>query len=168
MVRYYRVALNRGNHVLFVREEIDMIRAYLDIQRFAYESDFKYVIEVDEDILGLKMLKNLVQPAVENAVLHGIKRQNPNDLIRVTGVREGEAMVFTVADNGVGMAQDKLERVVAGAYKGLNSGYGLYNVQQRIRLYHGPEYGLTIQSEKGKGTMVTIRIKAAPPALSPS
>ncbi len=160
MVRYYRIALNRGNSILTVAQEMDMIRAYLDIQRFAYESDFGYLIEVTDDIRNMRILKNLIQPVVENAVLHGIKRQSPSDLIQITGLRVGNDLVFQVKDNGVGMPQEKADSVLDGTYKSATGGYGLHNVQQRIQLYYGNGFGLQIQSERNAGTTVTLRIKA--------
>jgi sensor histidine kinase YesM len=162
MVKYYRIALNRGDILHSVPQEIEMARVYTEIQKFAYEVDFQFVVELGADAAGCVILKNIVQPIVENAFLHGIKRR-PQDLIAVSARREAENLVVTVSDNGAGMDRDKLKAVVDGTYGGVMGGYGLANVNRRIRLYYGDDYGLTVESEKGFGTTVTIRVKYGDP-----
>jgi sensor histidine kinase YesM len=159
LTRYYRIALNRGNTVLRVSEEIEMARLYLEIQKFAYESEFEYFIDLEDEIKNCLMLKNTVQPVVENAFLHGIKRR-PQDWIKITGRRDGEAVALAVEDNGTGMDSAKTASLLDGTCESIKSGgYGLYNVIRRIRLRDGQGYGLTIESEKGRGTKVTVRLK---------
>ncbi|MDR1438501.1 MAG: histidine kinase [Clostridiales bacterium] len=159
MISYYRIALNRGNAILPVAQEMEMARLYLEIQRFAYESDFQYGVEVGEGLGRCLMLKNIVQPVVENAFMHGIKRR-PSDRIDVRAARSGDFVIFTVADNGCGMTEEKAGRVMAGTHGGIKSGgYGLYNVMSRIRLYYGGDCGLSISGGPGAGTVVTLRVR---------
>jgi sensor histidine kinase YesM len=158
MVCYYRIALNRGNSILSVAQEMEMVRAYLEIQKFAYESDFRYNIVIGESLENGLMIKNVVQPIVENAFLHGIKR-TPRDCISVEVHREEDAVYFTISDNGVGMSKEKTDKIINGEITSIRSGYGLYNIKRRIELYYGEGYGLSVVSEKGVGTTVTLKLK---------
>lgn len=158
MVRYYRIALNKGNKILRVSQELDMLEEYLKLQKFAYESDFKYVFLVEDNIKECLMLKHLLQPIVENAVVHGINKQGDEGSITILGKKEGNCMVFEVRDNGEGITEDKIQNILDGTYSGLGQSYGLYNVQKRIELQYGEGYGLKITSEAGEGTVVAMVI----------
>ena len=156
MVNFYRIALSRGNNMLPIDQEAEMTRLYLEIQKFTYETDFTYSVQIDPDIEKLMILKNLIQPIVENAFLHGIKKQSPSERISLSGRRVGDDIVFTVSDNGVGMDSAKLDSL-NGMETGLG-GYGLRNIQKRVELHYGKGYGISVQSEDGIGTTVTLRI----------
>jgi signal transduction histidine kinase len=157
LVRYYRIALNMGNNILTVALEIEMLRSYLEIQKFMYEAEINYEIDVNEEVRCCRMIKNLLQPVVENAVLHGIK-QRPGERITISGGISGDDMFFSVTDNGTGMTPEKCSQILRGEHTAL-SGYGLYNIQRRIRLYYGENCGLDISSEPGLGTTVVLRLK---------
>lgn len=158
MVRYYRIALNKGNKILKVAQELSMVEEYLKLQKFAYESDFRYVVDVEEEIKECQMLKHLLQPIVENAVLHGINKQGAEGIIRIAGRRFGSGILFEIEDNGSGMEEDKVRQILGGSFQSLSGGYGLMNVRRRVEMFYGKEYGLEIVSAPGRGTKVTLHI----------
>ena len=152
MVKYYRFVLNKGSSKISVSHEFSMIKEYLNIQRFAYESDFRYELEFDPELSEYMIPKNLIQPIVENTVIHGIDKREDRGRIVVSAHKSEGRIVFIVVDNGLGMSAEKLASLESG------NSYGLSNIKKRIELYYGKAYGLTIESEEGKGTRVTITI----------
>jgi len=165
LIKYYRIALNRGNWTLSISQEVEMVRLYLEIQKFAYEADFKYDFQVDDEIGILTIPKNTLQPLVENSLMHGIRRL-PQDKISITGQVDGEYVILTVADNGAGMDAKRLESVTEGINTGQHIGYGLYNVSERIKLFYGEGCGISIESEKGVGTKVKLKIRSVQEVIS--
>lgn len=162
---FFRTTLSKGRDYISVREEETHIQSYLKIQQFRYRDILEYEIRIPQELYEYQILKLTLQPLVENALYHGIKNKRGLGHILVTGRQDGEHLVFEVQDDGRGMEPERLEHVrklIRGELKDQNepSGFGLVNVEQRIRLNYGPEYGLTLASEYGKGTKVTIRIPA--------
>ncbi len=162
LIRYYRIALNRGNEILSVSEEVDMVEKYIKIQKFAFDSDFQYYISIDESILNCKMLKHILQPIVENAIIHGILGLQSGGLLKITGRNAGDTMIFQVIDNGVGMSRDKIDKLLDGNVdmkeSSNSSGYGIKNVINRLDLRFGSSYSLKIDSAVDAGTTVTLEI----------
>jgi two-component system sensor histidine kinase YesM len=156
MVRYYRIALSKGNMVLKVAVEINMVEEYLKLQQFSYESDFQYRIDVEEEMLDCLMIKHILQPIVENAVLHGIDKQSASGLVTIVGRHDNGKLMFILSDNGVGMSQEKLEGVLNGEVKGIQGGYGLFNIQKRLELFYGADFALRVESSLGQGTTITL------------
>ena len=154
--RYYRTSLNKGKNMMSVREEIDNVRSYLQIQEMFHDYSFEVKMDVAEDILDYRTLNLILQPLAENAIAHGIDRRRGKDhgVITITGRRDGDCVVLAVADNGVGMEQEKAQTILTEK----SSGYGVRNVNSRIQLEYGESYGLSIESEPGTGTKVTVRI----------
>ena len=154
--RYYRTSLNKGKNTMSVREEIDNVRSYLQIQEMFHDYSFEVKMDIAEDILDYRTLNLILQPLAENAIAHGIDRRRGSDpgVITITGRRDGGCVVLSVADNGVGMEQEKAQTILTEK----SSGYGVRNVNSRIRLEYGEAYGLSIESEPGKGTKVIVRI----------
>lgn len=162
---FFRTTLSKGRDYITVAEEEAHIRSYLQIQQFRYRDILEYKIQIPETLYGYQMLKLTLQPLVENALYHGIKNKRGLGHIVVTGQEEDGKLVFTVRDNGIGMKKDRLcfvRQMIAGEQKAEDSpsGFGLSNVEQRIRLNHGSGYGLTIDSEYGKGTEAKVVIPA--------
>ncbi len=152
--RYYRTSLNKGKNVMPVREEIDNVRAYLEIQEMFHDYSFKVNIEVAEEILELETLNLVLQPLAENAIVHGIDRKRQGTgVLTVTGELEDDCVLLKVADNGVGMSPELAERILSNK----SSGYGLRNVDARIKLQYGEEYGLHVKSIEGLGTEISVR-----------
>ena len=160
MVRYYRIALNRGNKILRVAQEADMVEEYLKLQRFAYESDFRYRFALDDGIKNCLIIKHLLQPIAENAVLHGIRKRGSEGLIEIEGGMEEGKLVLVVKDNGSGMEPEKVAQIMSGVFKGTQGGYGLINIQKRIELQYGEGCGMRIESAPGLGTTVILTLPA--------
>ena len=161
---FFRITLSKGNEWITLAEEIEHTRSYLIIQRMRYRDILSYEIDVDDSILKCRILKLILQPIVENALYHGIKnKRNPGSII-VRASRYGdEKILLEVIDDGNGMTEERLREVVAyinadNSVSRKNEGYGLRNVNQRIKLYYGKQYGLSIKSEYKKGTHVSVII----------
>ena len=163
---FFRISLSSGADWIPVSQEIKHLTGYLSIQKMRYRDILNYEIDVDEDIASVYMLKLLLQPLVENALYHGIKNKRGGGMITVTGRREGDFLHFCVADTGRGMTQNELSRVIArlsestkSSYANADStsGFGLSNVDQRIRLYYSQPSGLYIESGPD-GTRVSFRV----------
>ncbi len=165
LCQYYRSVLNNGYLFIPVKNELEMIREYLNIECFAYALDnLQIEFDIDESILECRMIKHLLQPIVENALNHGIRPQDHGTLC-ISAKEEGEYIVFKISDNGVGMLPDKIAELLAPPKEELTGGYGVYNVEQRIHTYYGPQYGLKIDSSTNIGTTVTLKLPKEP-ALS--
>ncbi|ANE48628.1 histidine kinase [Paenibacillus swuensis] len=160
--KFFRISLSKGKHIITVEEELEHIRNYLVIQKFRYKHKFNYVIRADEDVLSYSTLKLLLQPLVENAIYHGIEMMADEGAIEITASLENGQIVFHVRDDGLGIAPQKLSSLLSANAKqeGEGSGVGLQNVDQRIKLYYGNRYGITITSELEEGTDVRIVIPA--------
>lgn len=160
---FFRILLSKGRDFISIREEERHIQSYLKIQQFRYGDILEYEIRIDPDIYDCRILKMTLQPLVENSIYHGIKPKRGIGKILVQGLRQGDKIRLTVADDGVGMSQEELNRVKKGLYKAddeNDSGFGIANVFQRIRLNYGDAYGLWLDSAPGEGTRVTIEIPA--------
>lgn len=161
MVLYYRLALNKGDSVVKISQELKLVEEYLKIQQYTYESDFTYRIEVDDDVKELPTVRHLLQPVVENAVLHGINGLESGGRIKIEGKLKGGIITITVSDNGVGMTEETVNKLLDGEYKGKMGGYGIKNVQRRISLFYGPESAFKMESSPGTGTKVIFTLAAA-------
>ncbi len=158
---FFRSSLNKGKEVVRVREELSHARSYLEIQQIRYQDILQYEIDVPESLSEYEIPKITVQPIVENALYHGIKEKRGGGKIIVTGEDGENDFRIIVTDDGVGMDDERLGQVME-ALSGVNSGegkiYGLYNVNERIKLFYGEEYGISIESTKDAGTRVVIRL----------
>ncbi len=162
---FFRTTLSKGRDYITVREEEAHIRSYLQIQRLRYRDILEYEIQIPEELYQYQILKLTLQPLVENALYHGIKNKRGMGHIRVTGESLGDRLVFRVWDNGKGMEPEELERVrklIWGSQAGGDgpSGFGLFNVAQRIFLNYGSEYSLSMESVSGEWTEAVVEIPA--------
>ena len=159
---FFRIVLSKGEEWIRVEDEVEHIRAYLTIQKMRYRDILEYDIEVDPALSPHKVLKLTLQPLVENAIYHGIKNRRAGGTIHIRGTKEsGDSMRFEVRDNGIGMGAERLAIVRKGLDDDLTApphsgGYGLKNVNQRIKLYYGMKWGVSIESGEGVGTLVSI------------
>lgn len=152
---FYRTALNKGKNILKVRDEIKNMRSYLDIQLMMHDYEFDVDIQIDEDILDYNILNLILQPLIENAIDHGIDlKTDGRGCIKITGKKQNDEIVLIVSDNGVGMSKEQAESILSNK----SNGYGVKNVNERIKLYYGEQYHLKIESEIGIGTKVEITI----------
>lgn len=155
---YFRFSLSKGKDVVSIRNECDLCRTYLEIQQVRFGGKFTAAFDVQPDTLDCLIPKLTLQPVVENALMHGLieKSGDAPGIITVT-VSGGEDILIRVQDNGCGIDPARLKELTEG--KSRSPGFGLHNVEERIRLFSGGGYGLKIESEPGKGTLVTIRLK---------
>lgn len=163
---FFRISLSKGNEWIRVRDELEHVRAYLAIQGMRYHDILRYRIEADDGVGDATILKLTLQPLVENAIYHGIKnkRGGGSVIVRARPI-EQSTLLFEVEDTGSGMSAEQLAKVqrmldgsgelVAGEH---GNGVGMRNVNERVRLYYGLEYGLRVQSTPGVGTIVSLRI----------
>lgn len=151
---FYRTALSKGEDVVTVENCIQNMQAYLEIQLTMHDNNFTVDWDIDPTIKNEKMPKLLLQPVVENAIEHGIDEKEDGDKKIFLSFRgNGDDVVITVRDNGMGMPQEKAETLVTYQAKG----YGLKNVNDRIRLLYGENYGIRILSAPDEGTTVMMR-----------
>lgn len=152
---FYRTALNKGKNILKVRDEIKNMRSYLDIQLMMHDYEFDVDVQIDEDILDYNILNLILQPLIENAIDHGIDlKTDGRGCIKIIGKKQNNEIVLIVSDNGVGMSKEQAESILTNK----SNGYGVKNVNERIKLYYGEQYHLKIESEIGIGTKVEITI----------
>ena len=166
---FFRTSLNQGKDIISIKEEIQHVRSYLEIQQMRYQDILEYEINVPEEFYQNTIPKITVQPLVENALYHGIKNKRGKGKITVRGYREDSFFILEVRDNGIGMQPERLVQVRnALLYKQLAESkvYGLYNVNERIRLNCGEEYGLRISSTYQEGTTVKIFLPDADSGLT--
>ncbi|MDO4343938.1 MAG: sensor histidine kinase [Eubacteriales bacterium] len=162
---FFKTGLSKGLEWIPVKKEIEHVESYLSIQQKRYSDLLSFEIRVDPDICQYCMLKMVLQPIVENAIYHGIKNREEGGKITVIGEKQGDLLLFTVEDTGCGMETEVLEelrqkiRENTLPWSDHENGFGIYNVNRRILLYYGKECGVDIQSEKDRGTRVTIRLK---------
>ncbi len=155
---FFRTTLSSGRDIITIEEEEMHIRSYLDIQKMRYDDIFDFSIEIDPEIHRSQIPKLTLQPLVENALYHGLKMKRRKGMMRIGGCCSSSTIILSVEDDGIGMDPEDLERVRESIQKGTGSSFGLFSIQQRIRLMYGRDYGLLIESRKGSGTKVTVRI----------
>lgn len=155
--RYYRAILSKGRNIITIREELELIRAYLEIQLIRIPDLFTYEITVDEDILDFKILKMILQPIVENSVIHGFAGFKNSGRIKIEGTLENQTVCILISDNGKGIPEGSHSSIFAPAPTAIPKHFGLKNIQERIRLKHGEKYGISIKSEQGQGTQIEVR-----------
>ena len=155
--RYYRAILSKGRNIITIREELELIRAYLEIQLIRIPDLFTYEITVDEDILDFKILKMILQPIVENSVIHGFAGFKNSGRIKIEGTLQNQTVCILISDNGKGIPEGSRSSIFAPAPTAIPKHFGLKNIQERIRLKHGEKYGISIKSEQGQGTQIEVR-----------
>ena len=160
---FFRIVLSKGRDFIGIEEEKSHIQSYLEIQQFRYQDILEYEINIPSYLYEYAIIKLTLQPLVENALYHGIKnRRGKGKIIVKASLLKNQTILFCVSDNGIGMTLERLQQVKRSLDEENESqdklGFGLFNVTQRIRLNYGNEYGLTIDSEYGKGTTVTETI----------
>lgn len=153
----FRIGLNKGNEFITIEEEIEHIKSYLIIQMTRYDSKIEYEIEMDPAVKHYQLLKLTLQPLVENAIYHGIRNKRGKGKITIRIRQKNDALELTVHDTGIGIEKERLQQLnhaletMSDEHK---KGYGLYNVNERIKLTHGSPFGLQVESEYEKGTTI--------------
>jgi len=159
LAKLFRSSISKGEELVSIKTEIEHITNYLMIQKMRYKNKLDYHIEISESIQEYRIIKIIMQPLIENAIYHGIKMKQGPGFIRVACEETDTDIILIVEDNGNGMEEEKLKslHLPASVTEG-GRGVGVQNVQERLKLYYGTQYGLTYQSVLGEGTTVYIRI----------
>jgi two-component system sensor histidine kinase YesM len=157
LARLFRISISKGHELIPIGKEVEHARSYLMIQNFRYKNQFTYSFDIEEECLPYLCNKITLQPIIENAIYHGINRMVDEGEIRIRIYGEGDDIVFSVSDNGVGMSKEQCGSILKSE-PGDQTGIGIKNVNDRIKIYFGEEYGITIESEPDEGTCVSIRM----------
>jgi two-component system sensor histidine kinase YesM len=155
-----RKSIERTEDIITIKREIELVGTYLEIQKYRYREKLEYEIDIPEEILANVIPKFSLQPLVENAIYHGISLKKGKGFLRIGARKTEEGIEVLIEDDGIGIEEDKLQRIreqlADSNYMQEKGRIGVANVHQRIRLYFGNHYGLTISSSKGEGTEITI------------
>ena len=157
LARLFRISISRGHEMIPIRDELQHAESYLEIQAQRYKDQFTYVFDVDENCLDYLCHKITLQPIIENAIYHGINGLVDDGEITVSVREDGEDILFTVEDNGTGMTAEQISEIM-GREAGDRTGIGIKNVDDRLKIYFGSAYGITIESVPDEGTSVYIRL----------
>ena len=145
--------MNFNETIVTVEDELGLVKSYLYIQMERYKDRFEFKLNVPEDMYGYRIPKLLLQPIVENAIIHGMELITEKGIVEITGRKEGDNLIFNVKDNGNNFEGD-FDKIVNDID---SNSIGLYNVNKRIKLYYGEEYGLSLISDDC--TNIQIKIK---------
>ena len=165
LARYYKISLNRGEDIITLNEELRHVETYVQIQNYRFDNRISLHIDVPEELRSLKIQKIVLQPLVENSILHGMLmlEQGEKGTVTITGWKQSGDLFLTVKDEGVGMPASQLRNILTDKPVVDRHGYGIRNIHKRLQLQYGEKYGLHFDSTPGKGTTVTIRIPIDPP-----
>lgn len=155
---YYRILLSKGREMTSVREEAEMVKDYLELQKLRYGDSLHYVLNVAPEIQGTFILKMVLQPLVENSVNHGIRPKETPGVVYVEGIEEDGYLKFTVEDDGVGMDEDKIRELNRENISTNEKSFGLRGTIERMRIFYESDIDYTIKSTKGRGTTIVLRI----------
>jgi two-component system sensor histidine kinase YesM len=165
LAQYFRLSLNKGRDLVSVSDELMLAKVYLEIQQTRFPKSFSFKFDVEDGLEQFEIPKLTLQPIVENALLHGIRKSKwKTGTIRIQAKIVDADIVLSVTDDGIGMEQETAQSLLTeprhvGHSDGAGSSYGLYNVNERIKLFTDNKYGLEIQSHPGEGTTVTVRYR---------
>lgn len=157
LARLFRISISRGHELIPIAKELEHAESYLQIQMYRYKNQFTYTFDVDPDCLGYYCNKITLQPIIENSINHGLDLMVDEGRIDVRVRFDGDDIVFSVQDNGVGMSPEQLEAIMQHGPTD-RTGIGIKNVNDRLKIYFGRSYGLSITSEPDVGTCVEIRM----------
>lgn len=155
LAKLFRLSLSKGEEIITIGNEIEHIKSYLTIQKMRYRDKLDFEIDVDAGILQNKILKIILQPLVENAIYHGIKNKAEVGTVKIKGRKTEDKILLQVVDNGTGMTPKEIETIF-NRKESSGSGVGVRNVNERIKLYFGDEYGLSFESEIDRGTIANL------------
>ena len=161
LARFYRYSLSKGSDIITIATEIDMVKQYLYIEKLRHMEYFDYEIDCEKDTEQYVIPKLILQPILENAIVHGTTSDGRMCLVSLSVKNAEDTIVITVKDDGNGIKPDKLQQLnkdleeTRGEEKG---SFGLFSINRRVRLLYGNEYGICLESEPGKGTSVILRI----------
>lgn len=162
--KYFRISLSRGREIISLQEEMEHVKSYLEIQKIRYKTKLNYELEIPEGAKGYQTIKLILQPLVENALYHGIKVKEGNGRIWIYSKIKETYAELIVEDDGAGIPGEHLEVLNERLKNGVvdtSTGYGIYNVNNRLRLYYGEQYGLHLEKREPGGIRAIVTIPVA-------
>lgn len=159
LAQLFRISISKGYELIPIEKEIQHAKNYLVIQSYRYKDQFTYHFDIDEEVLPYLCNKITIQPIIENALYHGISRMVDEGEIFVAVHKVGDDIIMKIKDNGVGMSEEQVENILKKERTD-SKGIGVKNVNDRIKIYFGDDYGIVVQSELDVGTTITIKIPA--------
>lgn len=162
LAKLFRISLSKGHTIISVKDELQHAQSYMNIQRVRYKDAFSVTFDVEPELEKYCAVKLTLQPILENAINYGVDPMDDCGEIRVCVRKEGELLVLSVEDNGIGMSEEEVELLLTDNNRvpKHGSGVGLINIHNRLQILFGKEYGLVIESEPDEGTKVSIQIPA--------
>lgn len=160
LARLFRISLSKGKNIITASQELQHVENYLIIQMVRYKNKFTYNIQAEEKILSCAVIKLSIQPLVENSIYHGLEFMDGEGEINIRAYQRDRNLIIEVEDNGPGMTKEQVESLLNGTARREHkqgAGVGFHNVEERIQLYFGKEYGLEVESEPDEGTVVRAR-----------
>lgn len=158
---FYKLSLSKGKDIVTIRDEINHISLYIDIQNKRFDGNISLEVDIGDELYDYCIPKIILQPIVENSILHGImERDDGTGTVTLSGELQNDTVVLKVGDNGVGMDEEKLKSIQDGSMSSITGSYGINNINNRIKLFFGERYGLNFRSVPGEGTEVFIVIPA--------
>lgn len=164
LAKLFRISLSKGRTVITIKEELQHAQSYMNIQKIRYKNAFSILFDVDPALYSYCTVKLILQPILENAISYGVNGMDDCGEIKVIGRREGETIILSVSDNGMGMSKEEVDLVLtdSNTIHKHGTGVGLVNVNNRIQILFGKEYGIRVESEPDEGTTISICIPAIP------
>lgn len=161
LARFYKISLSNGNEIIPIAEEIEHVKVYVEIQKMRFRNQIALELDIDKDLLQYSILKIILQPIVENSIIHGIlEKDSKSGTVRIVGKTDKVDVFILIEDDGIGMENEILHNILNRKKSSQSSGYGIFNIEERIKLFYGLDYGLKYTSKYGKGTSVKIKIPA--------
>ena len=157
LAKLFRISISKGKELIPIEKELDHVRSYLVIQSYRFKGQFEYYFEVDEKLLNYYCNKITLQPIVENSIIHGLEGMYDEGEIHIRVIDGGDHILMQIEDNGVGMTKEQCQKIIAHDESD-KFGIGIKNVNDRLKIYFGQEYGLKIESELDCGTKVIVKI----------
>ncbi len=157
LARLFRISISKGHELISIEKEVQHAKSYLKIEKFRYKNQFVYSFDVEEACLGYLCNKITLQPIIENAIYHGVNQMPDEGEIKIKIYQSNDEVIFRIEDNGIGMTEEQCREILQKE-PGDRTGIGIKNVNDRIKIYFGEFYGISIESELDEGTCVTIRM----------
>ena len=164
LAKLFRISLSKGHTIISVRDELQHAKSYMNIQRIRYKDAFSVTFDVDPDLEKYCAVKLTLQPILENSINYGVDPMDDCGEIMIRVKKEEDLLILSVEDNGIGMSEEEVSLLLTDSNRKRKhgSGVGLVNINNRLQILFGKEYGLLIESEPDEGTRVSIRIPAIP------
>jgi len=159
LAKFYKLNLSKGDDFITLRDELEHVSAYVSIQNIRFKNKIKFEVDVDQQFLDMLVPKTILQPIVENSIIHGIlEKDDGSGIIRIFSNVEDDNLILSIQDNGKGVPEDLLAKINYGQLTNNKGSYGIKNVIERIKLAYGDAYGLEYSSKYNEGTIVRMKL----------